>query len=332
MKQLFVIPAVLIVVLSLNSGCQKEISPDILKDSTITNLVPVLRQIKVQHPSTTDPLNYVFSLQYDTTNRKINVYLDDTTTTNPFDQLVVNYEFNSAGYLINSNAADANGVMQSDFSIKRDAANHIQQIIEFNAEDNNNILYNDTVFYSYASPGNGTIVQDSVRFQGQSGYSTEIVTYNTQNKPISAGYSFNGIPYGQEIYNYNAQGFLINILTDTDTTDFTYDNTTIAANWQNLPMMFLGKDYYLLQREPLTYRLGYNFLTFIIESAFETTYNPLLTQPLKKITRHGYPLNNPTTLQTKIVNFTNSYNNNLPSSISVLPIGDDPFYYSFKYQ
>lgn len=334
MKKLLLLFGIASCFLFFGSGCQTEISPNILQDSTIKVAALLsLRQIKVNHPSATDPFNYIFSLQYDTANKKINIYLDDTTTTNPFDRLVYSYEFNSNGYLINSSTADANGNIKPDFTIVRNGTNQIQQIINFNAEEINGVPYNDTVFYNYQQTGTQTMVQDSVRFHGNNQFNTTVTTYNSQNKITSIQYVTGNVLYTTKDFIYNSQGILANIISNVDTIAFTYDNTRADSNWQNLPLLFLGRDYYILQNETTTSRLSYNFLSYIIEGTFETVYNPLLTAPLLRITRQGYTGSNPITSQTQIVNFTNSFTtDNRLSSVSVLPIGMDPFYFYFKYQ
>lgn len=331
MRKLLLIPACLTFIIGFNTGCQKEISPAILKDSTGVN-IPVLRQIQVHSVSSVNPFSLIFSIQYDTINRKINFYSDDTTTSTPYDRLVYSYQFNPDGYLISADVLDSNGTFGPDFTISRNNTNQIQKIVEYNSEILNGTSYNDTVYYSYSTSGNQMMVQDSVRFHDQQNFLTEKSVFNSQNKLVSANYFYAGLPDGTENYTYNLQGGVSKIVTDLDTTEFTYDNIT-PSHWQNMPLIFLGKDYYLLQQEALTNRLNYQFLTVIIETAFETIYNPLLSMPVKQVVRHGHSFLDPTFYQSKTINFTNSFTTgNLLSSVSILPEGDDPIYYSFKYQ
>jgi hypothetical protein len=331
MKKLLFFTGMALFILLANTGCQKEPPADLLKDTTTTTAAPsILRRIKINQPSPTDPLDIVVALQYDTANRKINVYLDDTTTANPFDLLAVNYQFDANGYLISSNGLN-NGTLQPDFSIVRNSNEQIQKIIEFNAEELNGVPYNDTVYFSYRQQAGQTVVQDSVHFYGASGFLTRQTSYTSQNQPATIQYS-SGSNFGTpETYSYNGSGTLSHITTGSDTTDFTYDNASVTPTWSKLPLLFLGKDFYLFQT-PLTGRLSYNFLSFIIESDFETVYNPLLTQPLSKIAKRGYvDFMNPQ-YKSKIINFTNTYTaDGFPARISVLPVGDDPIYYRFEY-
>lgn len=96
----------------------------------------------------TDNYTEVWSMQYDTANRRINVYYDDATNTNLFDVLKASYQFNAAGYLvkfINSFGSD-----QKISVILRDADNRIKYITNHDEyfEDI------DTSFYTYESSGN----------------------------------------------------------------------------------------------------------------------------------------------------------------------------------
>jgi hypothetical protein len=331
MRTLTLISAVLLFLL-INSGCQKEVSDSILGDSTNTAATPILQRIKVHHPSTSDPIDAVISLQYDTAGRKINVYFDDTTTSNPFDLLAVNYQFDANGYLISSNSSEYNGVLQPDFVITRNSSGQIQKIIEYNAEEANNIPYNDTVYYSYQQSAGQTTVQDSVRFHFNTGFVTRRTDYNSQNNPVIEYGYYNSAYLNLKTYNYS-NGMVSYIISNNDTTYFTYDNAAVSSQWQSLTQILLGNDYYILQQPPLTSRLSYTFLSFIMEYDFETVYNPLLTKPLSKIVVRGYPYNSPNNLLVKTINFSYTYNSDkLPVTISVLPEGDNPTYYSFEYR
>lgn len=343
MKKAFVLISSALFIFLANTGCQKEVPASILGDSTNITATQALRRIKVHQPSATDPFDAVFSLQYDTAGKKINVYLDDTTTSNPFDLLAIDYQFDANGYLVSSNSIGYNGtVLQPDFVISRNGNGQIQKIIEYNAEEVNGIPYNDTVYYSYQQSAGQTTVQDSLRFYPFTmGFSTRRTDYNLQNNPL-AEYSYNGSNYSNfRTFNYN-NGVVSDVifyndsvsLPGNDTTYFTYDNTPVASQWQSLPQLLLGKDYYILQQEPLTFRLSYNFLSFIMESKFETVFNPLLTKPLSKIVVRGYPYSNGNNFLIKTINLSYTYTaDKLPSTISVLPDGgDDPTYYTFEYK
>jgi len=332
MKQpiLFFVPFIL--VLLIGSGCQKELSRDNL-DSTNSSSSYALRRIKIHHPSSSDPLDVVVSLQYDTMNRKLNIYFDDTTTSSPFDRLVTTYQFDGNGYLTGGDAIDdyTSNVMRADFAISRNSSGQIEKIIEFDAEELNGISYNDTVYYSYEQSGGQTIVQDSVMFHTNSYFNTRRTTYNSQNNPVAGEYT--GYTSGPNT-NYSYSNDRLSLVTNADyTTSFTYDNALVSNEWQNLPRFLLGKDYYILKQSPLTGRLNYLVMSMILEPDFETVYNPLLTPPLSTITIQGTTFFNPDNFLTRTLNFVTTYTaDKLPATISVTSPGEDPFYYTFEYK
>jgi len=332
MKQPLSLFVLIILVLVIGSSCQKELSPVDL-DTTNTNSSYALRRIKIHHPSSTDPLDLVVSLQYDTSNRKLNFYFDDTTTSSPFDRLVTTYQFDGNGYLNRCDAIEdfSSNVMRPDFVISRNSNGQIQKIIEFDAEELNGISYNDTVYYSYEQSGTQTIVQDSVLFHSNSYFNTRRTTYNSQNKPVSEEYpAFNS--WSTINFSYSNDR-LSSATSDYNTTSFTYNNTVVSNEWENLAPSLLGKDYYILKQTPLTGRLSYMFMSMIVEPDFETVYNPLLTPPLSTITVQGTRFSDPDNFLSRTLNFATTYTaDKLPATISVASAGEDPFYYTFEYK
>jgi hypothetical protein len=321
-----------VLVLLIGSSCQKEISPDNF-DSTNTDGSYALRRIKIHHPSSSDPLDVVVSFQYDTVNRKLNIYFDDTTTSNPFDRLAATYQFDANGYLTRCDALDdyTSNAIRPDFAITRNSIGQIEKIIEFDAEELNGISYNDTVYYSYEQSGVQTIVQDSVRFYTNSYFNTRRTTYNSQNKPISEEYSTFNVSPGLNYSYINDR--LSSATSSYNTTSFTYDNTIVSNEWQSLPQSLLGKDYYILKQSPLTFRLSYTFMSMILEPDFETVYNPLLTPPLSTIKVQGATFLDPDNFLTRTLNFATTYTaDKLPATISVTSPGEDPSYYTFEYK
>ena len=332
MKQPIFFFVLIVFMLVTGSSCQKELSPDNL-DTTNTTGSYALRRIKIHHPSSLDPLDLVVSLQYDTMNRKLNIYFDDTTTSNPFDRLVATYHFDSNGYLTGCDAIEdfTSNVIRPDFAITRNSSGQILKIVEFDAEELNGISYNDTVYYSYEQSGAQTIVQDSVMFYTNSYFTTRRTTYNSQNNPVAEEYS--RYISGPNT-NYNYSNDRLSLVTNAGyTTSFTYDNTLVSNEWQNLPRSLLGKDYYILKQSPLTGRLNYMVMSMILESHFETVYNPLFTPPLSNITVQGTTFVDPDNFVTSTLNFATTYTaDKLPATISVTSAGDDPFYYTFEYK
>ena len=332
MKQPFLFFVLLVLVLVIGSSCQKELTPDNL-DTTNANASYALRRVKIHHPSSSDPLDLVVSLQYDTVNRKLNFYFDDTTTSSPFDRLVTTYQFDGNGYLTRCDAIEdfTSNVIRPDFVISRNSSGQIQKIIEFDAEELNGISYNDTVYYSYEQSGAQTIVQDSVLFHSNSYFNTRRTTYNSQNKPVSEQYpAFNLSPTINYSYSNNR---LSSATSAYNTSSFTYDNTIVSNGWENLAVSLLGKDYYILKQSSLTGRLNYMFMSMILEPDFETVYNPLLTPQLSTITVQGTRFSDPDNFLTRTLNFATTYTaDKLPATISVTSAGDDPFYYTFEYK
>ncbi len=160
--------------LTLFTACQKEISSleeeGIEQPEEIRSQLP--KQFVVKHHS--DNYTEVWSMQYDSANRRINVYYDDTTNANPYDVLKASYQFNAAGYLIKF--INSNGVDEETSVISRDVNNRIRYITnhdEFFEE-------NDTSFYSYEI--DGTQLKHIIERRAHTGQGvekrTDLYTYN----------------------------------------------------------------------------------------------------------------------------------------------------------
>jgi len=132
-------------------ACQKQISS--FEEEEIDQPEEVIQQLPKQFvlKHITDSYIEVWSMQYDTTNRRINVYYDDTTNANPYDLLKASYQFNADGYLIK--LIDNDGSDEETSIISRDANNRIKYITNHDEYFENP----DTSFYSYENIG------DSVR-------------------------------------------------------------------------------------------------------------------------------------------------------------------------
>ncbi|MCF1714044.1 hypothetical protein L0U88_05305 [Flavihumibacter sp. RY-1] len=110
-------------------------------------------------------------MQYDTANRRINVYYDDTTNTPPYDVLKTSYQFNTAGYLVkftNNYGGDL-----EEIEIVRDANNRIKYITNFDLF----MLETDTSFYSYETRGTQLIHTITRREYWDNGVKERIDTY-----------------------------------------------------------------------------------------------------------------------------------------------------------
>ncbi len=143
-------------------SCQKELNyldiepvdttGVIVRDSTIVDStllldtagVSSLYQVVINnlvHPSS----SRVYSLQFDAGRTFLNVYKDDTTNANPYDELLLTYQYNTSGYLVSSANAFANPSYQ--LLINRDAQNHVTNWITINNGKA------DTLFFTYAEDG-----------------------------------------------------------------------------------------------------------------------------------------------------------------------------------
>jgi hypothetical protein len=134
-------------------ACQKQIDSleeEIEQPEEVLKLLP--RQFVLNH--FTDNYIEVWSMQYDSANRRINVYYDDTTNANPYDVLKASYQFNAAGYLVKYINSD--GIDEEVSIISRDANNRIKFITNADA----NLGEIDTSFYTYEA--NGAQVKHSV--------------------------------------------------------------------------------------------------------------------------------------------------------------------------
>lgn len=330
----------------LLASCQQEVSdilPDTnnpsdstaLPDSAVSLSNHFIRQIHITGELFSDPVNLTFTIQYDTFASKITVLMKDSigdaTLIDPTVKGAV-YAFNRAGYLMRSDLLKTNGTQAPYFSITRNAANQIEKIIEYYAEEVNGVSYNDTIWYRY---GTG-FIEDSVRRQSflnpsSFSYARKVRTFDAQNRIQSFKYYAGHELYNEYAYRYDAQNNINRRITNSDTTDYTYDVQRDTA-WKYLPELFLGKDAYVLMKES-TDDFGYNFLTFVIEDEFETIYNPLFTQPLTRMARHGRRILNPNEEWVQsVVTFSTTYTpDGKIKTIAATPEGKAPIRYTFSY-
>src|SRR5688572_12777100 len=98
-------------------SCQQEptdILPPVTTDTVSTSKI---KAIHLTHSDPNDPIDVIFSIEYDTPGKKINVYVDDpATTANIFDELLYSYEFNTHGYLTKVSAINFNQVVSPLYS------------------------------------------------------------------------------------------------------------------------------------------------------------------------------------------------------------------------
>jgi hypothetical protein len=194
--------------------------------------------------------SYVASIKYDTVNRTIQIYLDDTTTTNLYDLLAKTYTYNSSGFLTSVKAADFGGSDQNSdntysVTINRGTDNTINYIAEVSKDGS---VY-DSIFYNYQAVSGGTkITTVNHYYQGISSSGNDTLIYSfTSNNHLTRwedpGYETN------TDYTLNTNGTIKSYVN-------TSPNETITANYMyasGLPdgkadaftQALLGKDYYL---------------------------------------------------------------------------------------
>jgi hypothetical protein len=316
------------------TSCQQEVS-DILPDenpSDTTAPAPgnAIRKIQVKGIYGSDPIDATFTIQYDTPASKITVLVTDAF---PGDSSIIDpaykgivYQFNTAGYLAKADLLQTNGTLQPAFLITRNAANQLEKLIGHDAEVINGVSKNDTFYYRFA-PG---LIEDSSWYAGNDFFRT-VRMFNAQNQLQSVEHYFANTLYYNQQFRYDAQGSVIQIISDTDTTDYTY-GTSAGAAWNGLPQLFLGKDAHVLMREAYG-QIGLNVFSFLIEENWLTLYNPLFTQPLTRLVRHGYmPLDPDKTPIRSEVTFTTTYTiDGKVETITATPESNQPLTFTFSY-
>lgn len=137
-------------------ACQKEVSIDTIvaptdtlqeTDSADSSFLP--HSIAVLSPDPDDN-NFVLSLKYLSNEHQIQVYLDDTTTANPYDSHLLTYFYNNAGYFMKREWYDATGKVTESFSAARESDNTLKTIIAWNNNPDNTEILRDTFAISVA--------------------------------------------------------------------------------------------------------------------------------------------------------------------------------------
>ena len=235
---------------SCNKNADKPTPPQI---DSLNAALP--KQIIISETSNPDgtPLteSYVISLKYDTTNRMIQLYFDDTTNTNPYDVLGETYSYNSDGYLISVKQAD-NGTDDQNFdqsynvTFNRDANNNINYI----AEVSKDASWYDSIFYKY-EPSNGGMAITTVDhyYEGSpalSGENTDVYTYNSNHGLLQLD---NPTFQTNTLFTLNTNGTVQSYVTTTPdykaTVNYTYASGLPDGKTDAFTQALLGKDYYL---------------------------------------------------------------------------------------
>ena len=234
-------------------ACQKQIS----SVETITEQPSTTLPQKIIFTDWEETTSTVLAIKYDTADNSINIYQDDTTTTNQYDQLRYSYQYNADGYLIQY--IDHLGLEKGTRQIVRDQANRIQYIT-------NHDYFNrdiDTSFYTYDFAGPSlqiTAKRKSDFFVGSDFIQTVIFTYK-DNLLQTLQYVQDSLNYTFE-YNGSMLTGIKSANTDHQTTFFCSYQTSNPENKRDeLLELILGKDYYLYDLREMyffaLYRLPY---------------------------------------------------------------------------
>ena len=226
--------------LTIFTACQKEINS--LDEDDIEQPEEILGQLPKQFVLKDFTENYteVWSMQYDTANRRINVYYDDTTNANPYDELKASYQFNTAGYLVKFTNNYGGDLETSE--IVRDATNRIKYITNFDLF----VLEKDTNFYSYEISGTQLKHTVTRREYWDNEIIERIDTYSYTNNVLQNLRP--GINAFDVVYQYQ-QNKLTSMGWSGDGNFFTMSMTYHTANPQEHRDLFLelilGKDHYV---------------------------------------------------------------------------------------
>jgi hypothetical protein len=196
---------------------------------------------------------YAVSIKYDTIHYRIDLYLDDTTNTNPYDVLAATYMYNTGGYLTSYKQTNDNfgsGYdLGFDATINRGSDNTISNIVKV-WKGGDDI---DSIFYTYQAASGGTVISTLERsYQSQDLVGTYAITYNySADKRLTKA----DLDLGIFTYTYNAnnslQGFSVEGSGTTLNTTYTYTSGLPVGKADVFLQTLLGKDYYLLDLKEL---------------------------------------------------------------------------------
>jgi len=227
----------------------------------------------------------VYSVKYDTANHKIELYVDDTTNTNPYDILAMAYTYNSSGYLTGRKIWD-HGNLITTTTIERDTDNKINWIASKDYE----VDVKDTVFFSYqAVSGNLRLVTivntyyaamnvqvDNYVYNYDAGFKIKDVQKNGSDEKLLCEYNTNN-----SIKKMNFEGY-----GGTNETNFYYTSGIADGKDDIVQKVFLGKDYYLQNIKDL-----YCFNSFVESRYYSVSAtDPFHLSKMQDIYDDGYQI------------------------------------------
>jgi|GEM_PF-6436946 len=224
----------------------------------------------------------VYSIKYDTANKIVQLYIDDTTNTNPYDVLTDTYTYNSSDYLISIKEGDDNNTEPPNqdifynVTINRGADNNINYIAEVSKDGS----YYDSIFYKYAPSNGATVITTVSHYQegtgGNTGEDTSVYTYNSNH-----GLTQLAEPNFQTntSFSLNANGSVNSYVSTTPdftlNVNFTYASGLPDGTADAFTQVLMGKDYYLadvLNLDPFV-------LPFISSGGYDGTIDIPVTDP-----------------------------------------------------
>ena len=221
------------------TSCQKDVEPTKEEIEETFNRLP--KQIIISE--SVDNFSEVWSIKYDTLNRKINVYYEDTTNTVLYDKIKKSYQYNNDGYLVKYESYWDDGESEQT-DIVRNANNQINYIIysqDFNASS-------DTFFYTYQKNGddlNIKIVKGKEPAPGVTEDRERTYTYNAEMQLTSI---FHHSSEQSTEFSYSQGKFVRGFYGDDDTFNeelVSYSTGTQPSKKDSLLQLVLGKDYYI---------------------------------------------------------------------------------------
>ncbi len=203
----------------------------------------------------------LYAVKYDTINRLIEVYYDDTTNANPYDVLAKKFQYNNDGYLTSYYANDESGSFDEKKTISRTADNQIQWIAAEYAYNGSK----DTTKFNYTSNGDGltiTTFENTYYDNSTTPWYADSMVYkfNSAYKMLESGRKDANSFY---VFTYNSNGSLQTMVNGTYIANFTYGSGIPDGSYDIALMAFLGKDYYIQQLKDL-----YPFNSFYEDNIF----------------------------------------------------------------
>ncbi len=262
------------------TSCQKDSSnnPTPMQIDSLNAALPkeIIGYDSYDSSGVTIPGSFVIAIKYDTVNSTVQLYLDDTTTTDPYAVLAETYTYNSSGYLTSvKESGDIDPGDQSyNVTINRDANNKIIYVSETSIDGS---VY-DTIFYNYQPVSGGTNITTFNHYRENVsvfGIDTTVYSFNINNGLTQlTGVSF------QTITNYmlNANNTVKSYATvgydDTTNANYSYASGLPDGKADAFMQALLGKDYYMpdiLDQDPFVYSYA--------EISFFDNFNISFTDP-----------------------------------------------------